>query len=293
MEFTIQVATFVLIWGLLAASLNLYVGYTGLVSVAHASLFGIGAYTSSLTAIRLGAPFPVSLGLALALGAAAGALLAVPLLRVKGDAQVIITLAFQGLCFSLFNNLDALTGGPSGLPGIPRPFPSWFAGNSEIASFLVTVTVFAASIALLHRLVVSPFGRMLIAIRDNEKFAVAMGKNVTRHKVEVSVIAGAIAAAAGALYAQYVGYIDPSTFNLAESFSILCIVIIGGAGSFLGPLIGAMFIVLLPEFLLFVGIPSAQAANWRQIIFGAVIVILMIWRPQGLLGTYEFRGNEK
>jgi branched-chain amino acid transport system permease protein len=131
-----------------------------------------------------------------------------------------------------------------------------------------------------------------MAIRDNEKFAIAMGKNVMRHKVQVSAIAGAIAAAAGGLYAQYVGFIDPSTFNLAESFSILCIVIVGGAGSFLGPLLGAMFIVLLPEFLLFVGLSSVQAANWRQIIFGAAIVILMIWRPQGLLGTYKFRGNE-
>jgi len=289
MDYIVQLTIFVLIWGMLAASLNLYVGYTGVISVAHAALFGVGAYASSAISIRVGGPFVISIAAAVLIGAAFGALLATPLLRIKGDAQVIVSLAFQGLLFSLFNNIEVVTGGPSGLAGIPRV--TALGSSADLITLIVVATAFSISITALHRVVTSPVGRILVAIREDEKLALSLGKNVMRRKLEVSAIAGAIAGAAGSLYAQYVGFIDPTQFDLNESFSILCIVIIGGAGSFYGPLVGAAFIVLLPQLLLFVGLTTAHAANWRQVIFGMAITGLMIFRPQGVLGNYEFRGR--
>ncbi len=138
------------------------------------------------------------------------------------------------------------------------------------------------------RLVGSPFGRVMHAIREDEVVAKSLGKNTLRFKITVFAVSAALAAMAGSLYAHYISYIDPTSFTVMESILVIAMVIIGGAGSLWGPLIGAFVLVMLPEGLRFLGLPSAVAANLRQIIYGSLLVVMMMVRPRGLVGRYAF-----
>lgn len=138
----------------------------------------------------------------------------------------------------------------------------------------------------------SPFGRVLKAIREDEVFAQALGKNVASYKVLVFVIGAGMAALAGTMYAYYISFIDPTSFTVMESIFIISIVIIGGSGSLWGPVAGSVILVLLPELLRSIGLPSALAANLRQMIYGGMLIAFMMWRPKGLLGEYSFRAEE-
>lgn len=140
----------------------------------------------------------------------------------------------------------------------------------------------------IRRLVNSPFGRVLRAIRENEIFALSLGKDIARYKVLVFMVGAGMAAVAGSLYASYISFIDPTSFTVMESIFIISIVIIGGAGSLGGPVIGAVLLVILPEALRFLGFPSSEAANLRQIVYGILLVLVIIVRPQGLVGRYGF-----
>ncbi len=162
------------------------------------------------------------------------------------------------------------------------------AGYIEI-DFLILAAAFACfAYFVVYRLTSSPFGRVLHAIREDEVFAKAHGKNTLYFKVTAFAVSAALAASAGSLYASYITYIDPTSFTVMESILIISMVIIGGAGSLWGPLIGAFVLVTLPEALRFVGLPDAVAANLRQIIYGSLLVIMMMFRPRGLVGKYGF-----
>jgi len=150
--------------------------------------------------------------------------------------------------------------------------------------------IWAITFLVTSRIVLSPFGRVLKAIREDEIFAKASGKNVAAYKVIVFVTGAGMAAMAGVIYAYYISFIDPTSFTVMESIFIISIVIIGGAGSLLGPIVGATVLIVLPELLRLMGLPSSLAANLRQIIYGALLVICMIWKPTGFLGKYSFRG---
>ena len=196
------------------------------------------------------------------------------------------------IVFNVLNNWVSFTGGPMGLPGIPQPTFFGLTVSSHFG-FLVLVSFFCALILwITHRIVRSPFGRVLKTIREDEVFAQAAGKNVAAYKVLVFVIGAGMAAVAGVMYAYYISFIDPTSFTVMESIFIISIVIIGGAGSMWGPVLGAVVLVVLPELLRFVGLPSAVAANMRQIIYGGLLVAMMMWRPQGLLGEYAFQKRE-
>jgi branched-chain amino acid transport system permease protein len=159
---------------------------------------------------------------------------------------------------------------------------------------LILAAVFAGLVLLFcRRLVGSPFGRVLKALREDEVFALAAGKNVAFYKVLVFVLGAAMASVAGALYATYITFIDPTSFTVMESIFIISVVIIGGAGSLWGPVLGAVVLVSLPELLRFVGLPSSVAANVRQMLYGGLLVVFMMWRPQGLLGEFSFRKGDQ
>lgn len=192
------------------------------------------------------------------------------------------------IIFSVLNNWVSFTGGPMGLPGIPQPKIFGFTVSSHV-EFLVLVGILAALTTwICRRIINSPFGRVLQAIREDEIFTAAFGKNIAAFKMKVFIISSGLAAIAGVLYATYISYIDPTSFTIMESIFIISIVIIGGAGSLWGPIIGSIVLVSLPEILRFIGLPNAAAANLRQIIYGALLVICMLWRPQGLMGKYSF-----
>jgi len=289
MNYLWHILVMINIYIILALSLNLVAGYTGLLSLCHAAFYGIGAYATTLLMMKADWGFFPSLFIAILLTAALSLIIAVPSLRFKGDYFVLATLGFQIIIFVILYNWVSLTRGPYGIPGIPIPKVCGIEMSTVFRYFLFSGVIASICGLLLWMLKASPFGRVLKAIREDEIAAAALGKNVPLLKMAAFTIAAAFAAVPGALFAGYMRYIDPTSFTLMESVFVISILIIGGAGSFIGPIVGAVFMVILPEALRFLHIPDAIAANMRQIIYGLLLIILMRYRPQGLMGEYEFQ----
>ncbi len=288
MTYALHIATMIALYAIAATGLNLLAGYAGLVSMAHAALLGCGAYCVAVLTLRCGwGLLPSMLG-AVAFGAVAGAALAVATRRSRGDYFVLMTLAFQLIAFDLFNNWTDLTGGPLGLAGIPglRVTEGVLASRAVVASSVWAVALAVAVIA--SRLVHAPLGRVMLAVREDELLAQALGKDVPGTRVAISAVSAALAALAGAIYASYTRFIDPTSFTITESIFLISVLIVGGAGTVWGPFVGAAALVVLPEGLRFLDLPTAAAANLRQILYGAVLVLMMLVRPRGLVGKYGF-----
>jgi branched-chain amino acid transport system permease protein len=272
------------IYIILALSLNLLLGYAGLFSVGHGAFYGIGAYAGAILATKLGFPFWGEILAAACIAGLCGFVIGFPTLRLRGDYLALATFGFAVIIYSVFNNWYDLTRGPLGIRGIPKvvlfsiPLISLWS-YTILVVFFVLLTLFC-----LRRLTRSAFGKVLEAIREDDVAAMAIGKNIAKFKVLAFVIAAFFAGIAGVLYAHYVTFIDPSSFLIQESFLIFSMVIFGGMGSLGGSILGAAILVILPEALRFLGLPSAVAANLRQMIFGGLIVFIINWRPEGLLG---------
>lgn len=288
MEYLAHILILIGIYVVLSASVNLTAGYTGLLSICQAAFYGVGAYTAALMALKLHSPFLVNLLCAVILSGLLGAMVGIPSLRIRDDYFVIATFAFQVIAFSLLNNWASFTGGPMGLPGIPQPSIFGWEVNSHLEYLLLLAGIAAVVLWVCHRIVHSSFGRVLMTIREDETFTLSAGKNVAAYKVLVFVIGAAMASVAGVVYAHYISFIDPTSFTVMESIFIISILIIGGAGSFWGPVVGAVVLVTLPEILRFIGMPSSIAANVRQILYGGLLVAFIMLRPQGLMGQYAF-----
>jgi branched-chain amino acid transport system permease protein len=289
MEYLLHILVITGIYIILTLSLNLVVGYTGLPALGHAAFSCVGAYTSSLLALRLG----VSPWLGLLIGACVAALLGVvigfPSLRLKGDYLALATFGAGVIVYSIAKNWVSLTRGPMGLPGIPG-FSLFGFQLASVWSYLILVAAWVlVTYFTIRRIVNSPWGRILQGIREDEIAAQAVGKDVNRHKILVFVIGALFAGIAGSLYAHYITFIDPSSFTIMESITILLMVVFGGMGSLGGSFIGASVLVILPEMLRFLGMPSSVAAPLRQMIYGLLLVVLMLKRPQGIVGRYRWQ----
>lgn len=299
MNYLLHLLVYFDIYAIVALSLNLVVGYCGLLTLAHAGYYAMGGYACALLMLTAGWGFlPAMLAGAL-LSAVASLAVSLPAWRLRGDFFVLASLAVQTLIFSALYNWSSaegplgswknLTNGPFGLTGIPRPrLFGW-----EISGTL-SYAVFATGLAglcgfMLWRLKSSPWGRLLLAMREDELAARGLGKNTRLAKVQAFAIASAMAAVAGSLYAAYVRYLDPSSASLDESILMLSMVIVGGLGNFRGPLVGAATLVGLPEVLRFLALPDAQAANLRLLIYGLLLVLMMHLRPQGIAGDYRMQ----
>jgi len=276
------------IYVILTLSLNLIVGYTGLPALGHAAFSCIGAYTSSLLALNLGVSPWMGLLVGACVAALSGVIIGYPAVRLKGDYLALATFGLGVIVYAIVKNWVSLTRGPMGLPGIPG-FSILGTPLSDVWSYLLLVMVFVAiTVFVMGRIVNSPFGRVLRAIREDEMAAEALGKDTARHKLMVFTIGAFFAGIAGSLYAHYITFIDPSSFTVMESITILLMVIFGGMGSISGSIIGSVVLVVFPELLRFLGMPSSIAAPMRQMIYGLLLVVLMIKRPQGLMGEYRF-----
>jgi len=289
MTYLAHLLTITSIFALLAVSLDLLVGLTGLLSLAHAVFFGIGAYaTAILTRAGLSPLAAIAVGAALA--ALASSFIALPSIRIRGIYLLIVTIAVQAVFTVMLLNLSDLTGGPGGIPNIPSLsiLGAPLRGNGFL--ILVAVTAFVV-VVLCRRLARSPFGFLLQAIRDDETGCLMLGKNVDWAKISVFALSGAIAAVAGSLYAHYASYVDPRGFDILVSISILLMVMLGGAGTIYGPALGALIVTLLPEILRFVPAPPGTAGASRQLIYGLLLIVLIFFRPQGLLGKGVHRSH--
>jgi branched-chain amino acid transport system permease protein len=264
------------IYIILTISLNLIIGYAGQVSLGHAAFYGIGAYASALTALNWHFPFPLAALAAMVVAGGCGLALGLPTLRLKEDYLAIVTLGFGVIVDLVFLNLD-ITGGPDGLAGIPSP--SFFGLSfhpAELYLIIVAVAVLLV-LALTYLLVDSYHGRALRAIRDHEITAQVMGINTPAYKVLIFTLAAALAGLAGSLYAHYITFINPESFGLHTSILILAMVVLGGMGSIAGSVAGAVILTALPEML-------RQVHAYQDLVYGALLVGLLILRPEGLLG---------
>jgi branched-chain amino acid transport system permease protein len=284
-DFWIHVANLAAIYAILGLSLNLLVGYAGLFSMATGALYGVGAYAFALTTTKLGLPLPVTLLAAVLVPAAVGAVVAIPSLRISGDYLVIASFGLQTLIIAALTNLDGLTGGPGGIYGIPAPALGPLTPSADPASYL-PLTLAAAVLVTLAMLALtrSPFGRALEMIRDDEIAAAAAGRNVVALKVTAFMISSGMAGIAGALYASYVSFIDPTSFAVLVSVFVLSIVVAGGAGTVRGSLVGAVAVVLLSESVRYVPVDDRLAGSIRQAVYGLLLIAVVFIRPRGLAG---------
>jgi branched-chain amino acid transport system permease protein len=287
MDYLIHILTFVSIYVILALSLNLVVGYTGLLSIAQAGFFCIGAYTTAILVTMFHFNFFLTLPCALLISALVAFLLGLVLSKFRDDYYMLATMGFTVIVYEIVVNWASLTGGPLGIPAISRPT---FFGIQTISgpAFLILTLVIASLVYLTSRFIVkSSFGRTLQAIREDEDALQLFGYKTYSYKLIIFSIAAGLAAIAGSLYASYISFIDPSTFTINESVFILAMIILGGLGSLRGSIIGAVILVLLPEMLRFLGFPDSISAYMRELLYGAVIVFLMMYRPKGIAGKYK------
>ena len=291
MDYLIHIAVLICVFAILAQSLNLLAGYTGVLSLAQAALFGTGAYAYALLASRANLPYPLALFSSVVLTGIVGFLLALPVVRSRDDYVVLVTFAFQVLATSVMNNLHRVTGGPTGFPGIPQPSLVGIAIDTGGLSLAFVMVAAVGTIFLIALSVRAPAGRILMGTRDDEIWMQSAGYNTIHVKIFVFTISSAVAGLAGCLYAGHLTFIDPTSFTLVESVFVLSIVVIGGAGSVRGPIIGAALLVGLPEVLRLVGMPASVAANIRQIAYGLLLVVIVLLRPRGLCGSYGFQNG--
>ncbi len=275
MEYLLHLFIMICIYSILAQSLSLVAGYSGQISLAHAGFYGIGAYTTALLSVNFGIPPFVNLALAMLLAGLLAYIVAKVAVKTVDDYYVIITLGIQVVIFSVMNNWQSVTNGPLGIAGIP-PFSVFGMALQSKWAFLLLSAMLAVLVwFVLHNIMTSPFGRVLRALSEDEVYTSCLGKNVGQAKVVSFVVSGMLASIAGVLYAHYITYIDPTSFTLDESIFILSIVIIGGMRNLRGIFLAAVSLVLLPEALRFVGLPSSVAANIRQIVYGVALVMVI------------------
>lgn len=247
MEYLIHILIITGIYIILALSLNLIVGYTGLASLGHASFFAIGAYTSSLLALKLGVTPLIGLLIGACLSCLLGVVVGFPSLRLKGDYLALATFGFGVIVYSVAKNWVSLTRGPMGLPGIPQP-TFFFIRFDSLSSYLFLVALFVlVTLFVIRRVVNSPFGRVLVGIREDEIACKALGKDTDGYKILVFMISAFFAGIAGSLYAHYITFIDPSSFTVMESILIILMVVFGGMGSITGSFLGAAILIILPD----------------------------------------------
>jgi branched-chain amino acid transport system permease protein len=289
MEYFFHILIITAIYIILTLSLDLIVGYTGLAALGHIAFACVGAYTSSLLALNFGISPWIGLLAGALLASIFGLIIGYPSLKLKGDYLALATFGLGIIVYSVAKNWVSLTRGPMGLPGIP-PFSVFGYGISSVWSYLVLVLIFVViTLMAVRNITSSPFGRILKGIREDEIATMAMGKNVTKYKLIVFVVGAFFAGIAGSLYAHYITFIDPSSFTVMESITVLLMVVFGGMASLKGSFIGASVLVIFPELLRFLGMPSSVAAPARQMIYGLLLILLMILRPQGLMGKYKFK----
>jgi branched-chain amino acid transport system permease protein len=276
------------IYGILTLSLNLTVGYAGLFNVGQCAFFGIGAYAAALLSVKLGVPFLIEILLSALITGIFGSIIGIPALRLRGDYLALATFGFGVIVFTLFSNWVSFTGGPMGISGIPRPIIFTFSFNSLGQYTILSIVFLLINVICVKRLTKSAFGRVLRAIREDEVAALALGKNISKFKTLTFIVGSFFAGIAGSLYAHYISFIDPSSFTTAESFLIFSMVVFGGMESITGSILGAAVLILLPESLRLIGIPTFYAAQIRKIFYGLALVIIILKRPQGLLVKYSY-----
>jgi branched-chain amino acid transport system permease protein len=271
------------IWSIVALSLNLILGYTGQVNLAHGAFFGIGAYASALLMLKLKFGFWPALPFAAAIAGFFGFLIGLPALRTRGSYFAIGTLCFNIIVTLIVDRWEGLTEGARGLMGIPGPGPIPLPWGGEIsfktmaAQYYLVLCFLLLTIFVLRRIIRSHVGRTFRAIRGNEELAEAVGIHAMRAKILSFTVSCFFAGVGGVLYASYIGFLSPELTDYHVSFDALIYVMIGGVGTIVGPIIGTLLIVTIPETL-------HIAAEFRLLLYGLILIVMIIYLPRGIVG---------
>jgi branched-chain amino acid transport system permease protein len=288
-----NIMTTALIYVVVGLGLNIVVGLAGLLDLGYVAFYLVGAYSYALLNLHFGIGFWLALPIGAAFGFLFGILLGFPVLRLRGDYLAIVTLGFGEIIRLVMENWNQFSKGPSGIANIPRP---GFFGidlslhQSIIYVYFVMIGMVIFTVFVVKRLQDSRLGRAWIALREDEVACQAMGIDKTRTKLSAFALGATWAGLGGVVFAAKTTFINPASFTLWESITILCIVVLGGMGSILGVIAGALILILLPEYL-------RAFSEYRMLLFGAVLVIMMVFRPEGIITdvrkTYKFKGLKK
>ena len=286
MEYLAHTLNLAFIFVVLTVSLNLILGYGGMASMAHAVFFCIGGYVSAIVTMNLECNFLIGVVIAMAATATVGGVLAAPFIRVQEEYLILFTIAFQMVVFHLMMSLYSITGGDSGIFGVPSP--GFFGFSIETpAHFLPFMAVFVVIVYYVAlKVTKSPFGRVLKGIREDERAVSSLGKNVLKFKVVVFMVGTGIAAGAGGIFAHYTQFINPSIGSLDESILIIAMVVLGGTANLWGSAVGAFLLIIIPEILNFLPGASDLIVPLRGFIYGVLLILFMRFRPEGLIPEY-------
>jgi branched-chain amino acid transport system permease protein len=288
-DYLYHVAVLFCLYAILAISFNLLVGYAGLFALSHAALYAVGAYTTAILTTGYGLPFPLPLIASVLVAALLSGVIALPALRVSGHYLVIVSLALQVIVLQVIVNWKSLTGGTDGISGVPAYVFGGVALDTPRKFLIAAALGLAVCYWFARQLTRSPFGRALRAMRENESAAQAVGLDILYMKVSIFALSAGLAAVAGSLFARYFTYVGADSFTIDETIYILAMVILGGTGNLMGSVLGAAILVALPELLKFLPMPVDIADKIRLIVYGCVMMLVLVFRPQGLLP--ELRGR--
>jgi len=271
------------IYLILAVSLQLSIGFAGLMNFWHIAFFAIGAYTSTILT-KMWLPFELAFLSAWIFGMIWWILLSLPTKKLKGDYLALATLWFTFVVYALAINWKELTGWALGIAGISKPNIFWYQITNNTEFFIFSLLICIISLLFIYRVINSKYGRAIEGMRDKELAMQTLGKNTQRIKLTVLWVSWFFAWIAWSLYAHYISYIDPSSFTLSQFIPILSIVIVAGLGSYRWTIIAWIILLLLPEVFRFVGFPSSLIWPMRQLLYAISLIIIVLWRPKGLRG---------
>jgi branched-chain amino acid transport system permease protein len=264
----------------LALGLNIIVGQAGLLNLGYVAFYAIGAYTYAILSTVYGLSFWPGIVAGALCAAGFAVLLGLPILRLRGDYFAIVTLGLGEITRIILNNWNSMTNGPNGISNINRPVIAGYTLNTPFDFYYLILLIVIISVFTVHRLMLSRIGRAWIAIREDETAAEAMGINTLRLKLLAFVLGSAWAGLAGVFFAAKMAFVAPESFTFFESVLILCMVVLGGMGSIPGIILGALLLITLPEIF-------RDFQDYRMLAFGLALVLMMVFRPQGLLGTVK------
>ncbi len=271
---------------ILSLSLQVAIGYTGLLNFGHIAFYAIGAYTSALLTIN-GVPFIWAFLLAGIIASIFAYLLSIPTNKLKGDYLGLATIGFSFLIYAVLINWTWLTRGPLGIPGIPKPVLFGIVFNTNYLFLILTIIITLLSWFIIKKIINSKFGLLLQAVRDDETIAKSLGKNTFKVKTIGLIVSAFFAGIAGSLFAHFITFIDPSSFTFMALIPVITIIIVGGLASIKGTVIATIILTLIPEILRFVGLPSSLVGPGRQIIFALILLIILLYYPKGFYGKIE------
>ena len=286
MEYLSHTLNLAFIFVVLTVSLNLILGYGGMASMAHAAFFCIGGYVSTIVTMNLDWNFLAGIPIAIIATAAFGGILAAPFIRVQEEYLILFTIAFQMVIFHLMLSFYNITGGDSGIFGVPKPEFLGFEVETP-AHFLPFMALFVFLVYwVCLKITKSPFGRVLKGIREDDRAVTSLGKNVIKFKVIIFMVGTGIAAGAGSVFAHYTQFISPAIGSLDESILIIAMVVLGGTANLWGSAVGAFLLIIIPEILNFLPGASNLIVPLRGFIYGALLILFMRFRPEGLIPEY-------